>query len=79
MKMRAKLQIESVTLRNGHEQLKFHGVCKTGPYPEDGLDEDNTFAKFSPSVGLDITITNPALLGQFKPGQKFYVDFTPAE
>lgn len=77
--MRAKLQIASVTKHNAEcEQLKFHGVAAKS-YPADGLDEDNTFAKFSPSVSLEITITNPALIGKFEPGQKFYVDFTEAE
>lgn len=79
-KMRAKLVISSVTLQEGGtEQLKFRGVCKTNDYPADGSDEDNTYAKFSPSVALDMTVSNPALHGQFKPGQKFYVDFTRAE
>ena len=78
--MRAKLQIASVTKHSKTcEQLKFNGVCKNGGYPSDGSDEDNTFALFSPSVSLDITITNPNLIGKFEPGQKFYVDFTPAE
>ena len=56
--MRAKLQIASVTKHSaGCEQLKFHGVAAKS-YGLDGLDEDNSFAKFSPSVALDITITN---------------------
>lgn len=77
--MRAKMQIASVTKHSETcEQLKFHGVAATS-YPADGSDEDNTFAKFSPSVSLDITITNPALIGAFEPGQRFYVDFTPAQ
>lgn len=77
--MRAKLQIASVTKHSAEcEQLKFHGVAAKS-YPADGSDEDNTFAKFSPAVSLDITIMNPALVGQFEPGQRFYVDFTPAE
>lgn len=83
--MRAKLQIGSVQVnqdpdgKTASEQLHFHGVCKKEPYDETGLDEDNTFAKFSPSVDLRITIANPALFGKFKQGDKFYVDFTPAE
>lgn len=77
-KMRAKMQISSVTKHGTCEVLKFHGVSANA-YPADGSDEDNTYAKFSPQVSLDITIANPALLGQFEPGQKFYVDFTPAE
>lgn len=76
--MRAKLQISSITKHNATcEQLKFHGVAAKA-YPADGSDEDNTFAKWSPSVALEITITNPALIGKFEPGQKFYVDFSPA-
>ena len=57
--------------------LQFFGVSKSTSYPEDGLDEDNTYAKFSPSVDLKITIANPALLGKFEVGETFYVDFTP--
>lgn len=39
----------------------------------------NAYAKFSPSATLQISITNPALLGKFKAGEKYYVDFTPAD
>jgi hypothetical protein len=75
--MRAKLQISQITkFQSGNEQLKFHGV-PAAVYKPDGMDEDNTYAKFSPSVELSITIANPALLGKFAPGDKFYVDFTP--
>lgn len=76
--MRAKLQIASVTKHSATcEQLKFHAVSAKA-YPEDGMDEDNSFAKYSPSVALDMTISNPALIGKFEPGQTFYVDFSPA-
>lgn len=76
--MRAKLRVTQVTKFGPNtEQLAFCGVSKSGPYPEDGSDEDNTFAKFSPSVDLKITITNPTLVGKFEPGDTFYVDFTP--
>lgn len=83
--MRAKFQIQAVTSsinnkgEKSNETLAMSPVCKTGGYPEDGLDEDNTFAKWSPSGSLGLTITNPALWDKFRPGQKFYLDFTPAE
>lgn len=82
--MRAKLQVSAVfphcdsegnTLT---ETLHFHGVSKSGGYPADGSDEDNSFARWSPSVNLQLSVANPALFGQFEPGQKFYVDFSPA-
>jgi len=76
--MRAKVQIGSITqLSENCEVLKFHGVPKPTKYPEDGSDEDNTFALWSPSISLEMTITNPNLIGAYKPGQKMYLDFTP--
>lgn len=78
--MRAKMQIESVTKVNGgNEILRMHAVAKSGTYPEDGSDEDNTYAKWSPSASLEIQIANPALHGKFSPGEKYYVDFAKAE
>lgn len=92
--MRAKLQVGFVQEHFGREwskpgepqkpevktqeTLTMHAVAAS-KYPEDGSDEDNTFAKFSPGAHLSINIANPALFGKFKVGDKFYVDFTPAE
>ena len=76
--MRAKVECQSVTSYKDSDRLKFLAVCKAGSYPADGSDEDNTFAKFSPSASFEITVANPALLGKFRPGEKYYVDFTPA-
>lgn len=73
--MRAKLKIASVTNHGVCETLRFHAVAANG-YPEDGSDEDNTYAKWSPNASLEITIANPALLEKFKPGETYYVDFT---
>lgn len=77
--MRAKVKCQSVVAYETNEILEFSAVCKTGSYPADGSDEDNTYAKFSPTATFKITVTNPALIGTFKPGQKFYVDFTQAD
>lgn len=76
--MRAKMKINSVTSFGTSELLKFSAVSKSGSYPNDGSDEDNTFAMFTPSAALEMNINNPALLGKFKAGQVFYVDFTEA-
>lgn len=84
--MRAKFQVGMVQEHfygeNGaksQETLIMHAVAKSTAYPEDGSDEDNTFAKFSPGANLSINIANPALFGKFKHGDRFYVDFTPAK
>lgn len=87
MTTRAKVYVESVKLLNGdgrgghlHEEVQMRAVggdkVQKG-YPDDGSDEDNTYAKFSPSADFRLMVANPALFGQFQPGQKFYVDLTP--
>lgn len=76
--MRAKMKVINVEPHaTGQEILSLVGVAKDGAYPSDGSDEENSFAKFSPSVNLDITIANPALVGMYPKGTTFYVDFTP--
>ncbi|MGO4379683.1 hypothetical protein AB4Z19_15515 [Pseudoduganella sp. RAF19] len=60
------------------ETLQMNAVCAKS-YPADGSDEDNTYAKWSPGANLSINIANPELWDKFKVGDKFYVDFTPAD
>lgn len=76
--MRAKMKVSSVESFETSEKLKFNAVC-AGGYPSDGTDENNTYAKFTPSAELQMHVNNPALIGKIKPGQEFYVDFTLAE
>jgi hypothetical protein len=81
--MRAKVRVSAVLPNQTEgvtvsERLMFSGVAKSGSYPADGSDENNTFAKFSPSVSFDMLVANPALLGKFAVGDTFYVDFSPA-
>jgi len=84
-KMRAKVQVGFVhehfayddKTKKMQETLSMHAVAAS-KYPDDGSDEDNTYAKFSPGAYLSINIANPELFGQFEVGQKYYVDFIPA-
>lgn len=76
--MRAKMQVRSVTQVEGAEILEFSAVAASS-YPADGSDENNTYAKFSPVADLKIHVRNEKLFRAFKPGQEFYVDFTPAQ
>lgn len=75
--MRAKLKIDSILQMEGVEQIKFSAVPKKIGYNVSEFDEDNTYAKYTPNVELSMMIVNPKLIGTFKPGQTFYVDFTP--
>lgn len=82
--MRAKMAIQTVTpMRNDtgaifQETVTMAPVSRPDGYPSDGSDEDNSYARWSPSGSLILTIANPNLFGKFAPGQKFYLDFTPA-
>ena len=78
--MRAKLRVTNVEqIKSGDtvvaEKVSMCAVCKDGGYPADGSDEDNTFAKWSPSADFTIHINNPNLFGKHAREDRFYVDF----
>lgn len=77
--MRAKFVVTGVSPFGNGEKLEFRAVAKSDGYPADGSDENNTYAYYSPSAHCEIHVMNPALLGKFKPGEQFYVDFTKAD
>lgn len=80
--MRAKMSVQSVEPvgePQSGERLKFAAVSKSEGYGTDGVDEDNSYARWSPSASMEIYVANPNLFGKFAVGQKFYVDFTPAQ
>ena len=79
--MRAKMRINHIDKRNSpsQETLYFNAVSRSDRYPDDGSDENNTYAKFSPSGMLSLTVANPALIGKFNEGETYYLDFIKAE
>lgn len=81
--MRAKVRITAIKPNDGdkvtQEALTFNFPAKDSPYPADGSDEDQQFARYSPSGSLSLTVANPALLGKFAVGDTFYLDFVPVE
>ena len=74
--MRAKMRVTSIVPNGNVETLNMCAVAKSELYPDDGSDENNTYAKFTPSASLSMDIANPDLVGTFKADQVFYVDFT---
>lgn len=82
--MRAKLRVDCVKSYGNDkspefEDIDFSAVCRSEGYPEDGSDENNTFARWTPMADLHMAITNPGLFGKIKEGDEFYLDFTKAE
>ncbi len=81
--MRAKFLLQSVNSTPAGaggvvEALEFCAVTDKAFDPE-GNSEDNSFARWTPTGSLTMTVTNPNLVGTFKPGEKYYLDFTKAE
>ena len=83
--MRAKLRVTFVLEQfYGKDKAKSGEIlsfCAVGlnKYPENVDDENNSYAKWSPSADLKIQIANPDLWGVFTVGDEYYVDFTKAE
>ncbi len=80
--MRAKMIISRIEedIENGkYEVLHMSAVGKNDPYDKNGSDENNTYAQYTPSASLTIDIRNPDLLGKFKRGEVYYLDFTKAD
>lgn len=72
------MTVNSVEVFSGAETVKMYPVSGDS-FGANGESEDNTYARYTPSGEVRLNITNPDLIGKFKPGQKFYADFTPAE
>lgn len=77
--MRAKLRVMSVVGSDKYETLSLSAVTGKEPFGTDGESEDNTFARWTPSASLTMSITNPALVGKIQQGDTFYVDFTKVD
>ena len=81
-KMRAKMVVSNIEQFHNDanevtgERLHFQAVGKNGVYPDDGSDEDNDYARWTPSADVSVYVANPNLFGQFKQGERYYVDFT---
>ena len=73
--MRAKFTINKIVKTAHSETLEMTPVTP-GSFGPSGESEDNTFARWTPSGNLSLTITNPDLIGTFSPGDTYYLDFT---
>ena len=71
--MRAKMQIQSVSKQIWPGEV----IRMCAVYGGSTNDEDNSFAKTTPSGSIELTIANKELLGVYSPGDTFYVDFVP--
>lgn len=68
--VRAKFRVQSVIHHDG-EQRTIQLAAVSGK-------ENESWSKWTPSGSLQMSITNPEAFSQFKPGDVFFLDFTPA-
>jgi hypothetical protein len=71
--MKAKLKVE-YTVKTGDESE----VLVMSPVTS-GSEENKSFCKWTPWGKLELSISNPSLVGTFNPGDEFIVDFTKCE
>lgn len=71
MQIRAKIQIGSAIKNEYGERVVAHAV-----YGGSTNAEDNTFSAATPSLHLDMNISNPDAIGKLVQGKKYYLDFT---
>ena len=71
MNVRAKLTVQSVMKTEYSETVVLAAMYSNNP-------EDNSYSEATPSATLNMVVTNKSLWGHFKPGQKYYLDFTEA-
>lgn len=70
MSVRAKFFVQSIEQTTSATIVKLSAVCRG---------EDNkTWSAFTPAGQISMTIKNELASDQFKPGDEFFVDFSPA-
>ncbi len=80
MTMRAKFRVIKIETFPEHQQQVLHmSAVSHQPFDKDGVSEDNSFARWTPSGELKMVITNPKLKSALKEGEAYYLDFTKAE
>ena len=71
--VRAKMTLQAVTeYPGGMKCLKFYTQY------DPSLPEDQRFSKATQSGSIEMHVDNPKALEQFKLGEAYYVDFSPA-
>ena len=70
--MRAKILVQSVTDFGNFHKVDAIPVC------DQATPENQSFNLSTPTGKIELGIANPMAFGFLKPGQQYYVDFTPA-
>lgn len=82
--VRAKMKVHEIAARQIDSYD--HETKKTVPKPEEVVkltavsgEENRPWSQYTPMASVELHITNPAAVAQFRVGGVYYVDFTPTE
>ena len=73
-KARCKFRVASVTTDAASQH-----VVKMHTLYDENDPEDTRFSEATPWGSMEFGLTNPRLMGQFQPGQVYYVDLIPVD
>lgn len=77
--MKAKFEVKEVTENeDGSENLSMRAVSEQ-PFDAEGVSDDNSFARYTPSGELTMLVNNPNLKGKIVVGEKYYLTFEKAD
>lgn len=81
MNCRAKFHVTAVTEFGNGNGGKSEGreIRMSAVYDANRSAEDKAFSQYTPNGDLKFSLNNPALDGEFKPGDIYYLDFVKAE
>lgn len=83
MSVRAKMKCVEIATRehNGYRETGqlIPGTAETVKLTPVAGDENKPWSMYTPSGSVELAITNPDAVKQFRVGGLYFVDFTPAE
>jgi len=79
MKARCKFRVTEVEKIYGSDADRDMERVKMSAWHDESNPADTAFAKSTPSGTMEFTLTNPNLVGTFRPGQFYYVDLVTVE
>jgi hypothetical protein len=75
--VRAKMKVTNVTHRSSNYGAGPQDSCDVELSAVQG-EQNKTWAKWTPGGTIKLNITNPEAYNQFKAGEMYFVDFSPA-
>lgn len=77
--IRAKIKIDSVLENNLGEEKNNEQIYASAVYSPDNTTENYEFSLATPSLSLNMVISNPMAFDRLVQGKEYYLDFIPVE